>query len=254
MNYSQVVLPGMWHHTAPVLYGWENCSPGHSFGPAVRSYYLLHYVLEGEGTFLRADGEYPVSKGDIFVIRPGEVTTYRASEDNPWVYVWLGFETKGEMPFLHQAVLRGMPVRHIFTAIRDYSTADGGDGKVFALTYELLWLLGKESVQELQAGNRYAEYLKMYMDNSYMNQIRFGVVAEQLHIDRRYLTALFRERYGQSPQSYLMELRLGKADLFLGEGYSVTDAAVMSGFSDLSNFSCRYKARYGISPRQRLND
>lgn len=35
-------------------YGWEQCEPLHSFGPASRNHYLFHYVLSGSG-ILRAN-------------------------------------------------------------------------------------------------------------------------------------------------------------------------------------------------------
>ena len=251
MRVNQVILPGIWHTVTPLFYGKESCCSGHTYGPAVRDCYLLHYVLEGKGTFIRGDGRYPVATGDIFVIRPGEVTTYQADTQTPWSYVWLGFSCNEELPFLQEAVLRQMPVKHMFAYIGEHIEMRELDGKIFSLTHELLWTLSRNTDREQKPGSRYAEYLKVYMDNSYMNRISIEEVAERLHVDRRYLTALFRERYGQPPQSYLIELRLEKADGFLREGYSVTDAAVMSGFSDLSNFSCRYKSRYGISPSRR---
>jgi AraC-like DNA-binding protein len=46
-----------------------------------------------------------------------------------------------------------------------------------------------------------------------------------------------------------MEVRMKKAREFLRGGYSVSDTAAMVGFSDLPNFSRKYKAYYGISPR-----
>lgn len=250
MRVNQVILPGVWHEVKPLFYGKEDCCPGHSFGPAVRDCYLLHYVLEGEGVFFRGDGRYSVETGDIFVIHPGEVTTYQADTQNPWSYVWLGFSCNEAPTFLSEAVLRQMPVKHIFADIAEYAEVRGMDGKVFSLTHELLWILSHNIGREQKPGSRYAEYLKVYMENSYMNRISIEEVADRLHVDRRYLTALFRERYGQSPQAYLMEFRLAKAVAFLESGCSVTDAAVMSGFSDLSNFSKRFKKKYGICPKR----
>ena len=29
-------------------YGWEQCAPAHSFGPAARNHYIFHYVISGE--------------------------------------------------------------------------------------------------------------------------------------------------------------------------------------------------------------
>lgn len=31
-------------------FGLEHCAPAHSYGPATRNHYLLHYVLSGTGT------------------------------------------------------------------------------------------------------------------------------------------------------------------------------------------------------------
>ena len=50
-KFEHAVAPGWWHGLAPLNYGYEACKPGHRFGPAVRHYHLLHFVLEGEGTF-----------------------------------------------------------------------------------------------------------------------------------------------------------------------------------------------------------
>ena len=96
--------------------------------------------------------------------------------------------------------------------------------------------------------NSYAAYAKTYLETSYMQPVSIQGIADALHIDRRYLTVLFRQAYGIPPQAYLMELRLDQARAFLTQGYGVTEAATMSGFSDLANFSRRYKQRFGISP------
>ena len=33
-------------------YGWEQCEPSHSFGPAARNHYIFHYVISGTGTLM----------------------------------------------------------------------------------------------------------------------------------------------------------------------------------------------------------
>lgn len=242
------VAPGWWHGLAPLNFGWEACAPGHQFGPAVRHYHLLHYVLEGEGTFLKGGATYRVEAGDLFVIRPEEVTTYRASTARPWQYVWLGFQAGETPPFLQVPVIRQPPVRKLFESLREQCRYEHQDGRVFALLYDVLWRLSQDAPPPASRQEPYAAYAKAYLETSYMQPVSIQKLADTLHIDRRYLTVLFREAYGEPPQAYLMRLRLEQAREFLGQGYGVTEAATLAGFSDLSNFSRQYKRQFGASP------
>lgn len=242
------VAPGWWHGLAPLNFGWEACAPCHQFGPAVRHYHLLHYVLEGEGTFLKGGAAHRVEAGDLFVIRPEEVTTYRASSARPWQYVWLGFQAGETPPFLQVPVIRQPPVRKLFESLREQCRYEHQDGRVFALLYDVLWRLSQDAPPPASRQEPYAAYAKAYLETSYMQPVSIQKLADTLHIDRRYLTVLFREAYGEPPQAYLMRLRLEQAREFLGQGYGVTEAATLAGFSDLSNFSRQYKRQFGASP------
>ena len=62
------------HDVNPVVCGWQNCDSGHSFGPAIREYYLIHYILDGKGIFERRGVIYNLAKGSMFLIRPHELT------------------------------------------------------------------------------------------------------------------------------------------------------------------------------------
>ena len=82
-----------------------------------------------------------------------------------------------------------------------------------------------------------------------MQPVSIQKLADTLHIDRRYLTLLFRKAYGMPPQAYLMRLRMQQqAQEFLDQGYGVAEAAALAGFSDLPNFSRQYKRVFGVSP------
>lgn len=68
-------------------YGWEQTEPLHSYGPYARNHYLFHYVISGKGLLLANEQEYAIEGGQGFLIAPGQVTTYRADEQEPWELV-----------------------------------------------------------------------------------------------------------------------------------------------------------------------
>lgn len=243
---EKFIIPGQWHTVAPLHYGYEECSPGYTFGPATRDNYLLHFVFSGSGYFLKDKITHFLSAGDIFVIRPGEITTYYAAENDPWKYGWIGFSSQEELGFLSSPIIRNSEVHPIFQRFRTCCEMDCADIEIFSLLFKLLHILSQEN-KSISASN-YAIYAKTQLDSTYMQNISICAIANALHINRRHLTMIFRKAYGLSPQEYLMQLRLEKAKEFLHSGYSVTDAASLSGFSDISNFSRRFSAYYGTPP------
>lgn len=245
---SYVIAPGAWHNVSPITYGYQACVSGHTFGPAVRTHYLVHYVLEGKGQFVTGRQVFDLEKGDMFVIHPGEVTTYRADTAEPWAYSWLGFQTEQIPEALSSAVIRQPPVRHIFQYLRDNHSRGNLNGKVFSLVYEFLWLLSDPEQKDTVDANGYAAYAKTFLENSYMYQVSIVEIAQSLHINRRHLTAVFRDTYGIPPRAYLVCLRMKKAREFLKSGHSVSESAAMAGYSDLSNFTRHYKTRFGVNP------
>lgn len=249
---DRFIVPSQWHSVAPISYGQHVCPPGYSFGPSIRSHYLLHYILSGSGYLEKNGKKAPVYTGDIFVILPGEITTYGTGIEDPWSYCWLGFTASGELDCLSTPVIRQPPVRHIFQRITDCCDLEYPDAAIFSLTFELLYLLSQEKSSAHLRTTDYAVYVKTHLDNSYMQKIDIAKLADILHINRRYLTQVFKNCYDIPPQAYLMQLRLKKAKEFLHAGYSVTNAASMSGFSDVCNFSRKYKSFFGDSPRSHI--
>ena len=75
----------------------SNCEPGWHTRIRTYDHYIIHYVLDGKGTYYAPAGTYPVKKGDLFLIRPDESIHYQADWNTPWTYYWVGFNG-GEAP------------------------------------------------------------------------------------------------------------------------------------------------------------
>ena len=47
--------------------GIHDCEPSHSFGPAIRPNYLLHFVIKGKGNYYLNDNCYEVKENECFL-------------------------------------------------------------------------------------------------------------------------------------------------------------------------------------------
>ena len=71
--------------------GCSKTEPLHSFGPALKPHYLIHFILSGKGVFSTGENEYPLEAGYGFLITPEELAFYQADAEEPWTYLWVGF-------------------------------------------------------------------------------------------------------------------------------------------------------------------
>ncbi len=227
----------------PLVAGTEECKPGKSFGPAVRSYTLIHYVRAGKGTFYINGMEYPVIAGQAFLIPPGEVTTYKADEKEPWHYSWVGFNGNLSHRFKslppvfdldEDSFLRIFPCEK--TVSPELYIAAG-----------LLMLYGTLFPEKEQVCN-HVDKVRNLIHTDYMHPLRVEDIAREINLDRRYLTRIFKEQTGFSVQQYLIKVRLEAADSCLSRGATVQECAKLCGYEDYSLFSRLYKKHRGCSP------
>jgi len=71
--------------------GFQKCVPGHGWGPGVRDHYLLHYIVSGRGSYEAGGRSFALEAGQAFLVHPDVPVCYRADEEEPWEYYWVGF-------------------------------------------------------------------------------------------------------------------------------------------------------------------
>lgn len=236
-------LPGL----NPVQFGTEDCAPSHAFGPAVRTFWLLHHVSAGQGTFVREGKTYHLRAGDVFVIPPYLETYYEADAQKPWQYEWIGFTTEFDLPdAFHQPVLHNRELSAVFEEMMQCGQRESGRS---AFLCGCLWKL-VSVLREDNPGADYIEKALSFMHAEYMHGITVQEIADRLNIDRSYFSSLFRERTGMAPCPYLLRLRLEKAaELMTAYGESPATAAASVGYTDICQFSRIFKRHFSFSPR-----
>lgn len=252
-------------------YGWEKCTPGHSFGPAARNHYLFHYVISGTGTLTADDSRgvtqtYSIKSGQGFMLFPGQVAMYMASKEIPWEYTWLEFDGLRVKEAVEIAGLsRDNPIYH--ARARDLREemmnemlyiAHHSEAAPFHLIghlYLFLDYLTRSSAQlyaqkHSKLRDFYIKEALTYIEQNFQNDISVEDIAAVCGLNRSYFGKLFRDSVGKSPQEFLLNYRMIKAtELLKLTALSVADIGNAVGYPNPLHFSRAFKNVCGVSPR-----
>lgn len=91
-----------------------------------------------------------------------------------------------------------------------------------------------------------------YMEQNYASPISLEDLSRHLGVDRYSLSRGFTRLVGCPPHRFLIQKRLQRVEQLLRNGIPPQDAAYQCGFSDYTNFYRRFRAAYGVSPRNWL--
>ena len=241
----------------PRACGESQCSPGHSWpdehwNVSSRPYYLLHYVISGKGVFETEEGIFDVRPGQIFVIIPHKVVSYRADEQDPWQYCWICFESTLDLSdVLSKPIITAPECGHIFNALRNCANiAIDREWYICGKIYELLSLLETQKSTSKSRAHHYVRIAQNYIDMNYRNpDLRVEKLATDLNLDRAYFSKIFRKYTGKTPQQYIVDFRLDlAADIIVHQELSPGEAAGQVGYNNIFNFSRMFKKRFGVSP------
>ena len=234
----------------PLTLGHEACKSNHTFGPAVRMYWLLHYVVSGKGKYIVNGSEYEIQKGQAFLIRPGEITTYQADENNPWHYIWAAFDADIDK-LLDLPYILDMPeLKSIFERVlSEFDFSIDNQSYAIARIWEIFGCLTNNSFTS--SDSSYVTKALNIIRSQYMLDISVQSIADELGLDRSYFSNIFKKKTGISPGQYIIDYRMQKALSFLRcEKYSVSVIATSVGYSDLFSFSRNFKRYFGVSPQK----
>ena len=258
--YSEFNTPVYLIKALNLYYGcWEICCPMHTFGPAIRQHYLVHYVTRGKGRLWMNDTCYVIEKDTMFLIRPGITCVYQADKDDPWEYCWIcidgydvenmlnnsGFD-KVNLLFFDKSngEVRDAMLNFIFY----FSKYKNNEYMLLSRLYNIFGHM-KIQMKKQQAKSIHVERAIDYIYENYSKNISVTDIAEYLGIDRTYLYRLFKEEYNMSPQKYLLNFRLKTAmNKLEGGNMSIADIAYSCGFNDASAFCHQFKKVYKDTP------
>lgn len=244
--------------------GMEKCKKAHSYGPAIRDHYLIHFVLEGSGIFYVNGKSYRIKENQGFLICPNIVTYYEADKEEPWVYTWIGFKGIKAEKYLKLANLdQENPVfectevafvQECFENMRkSIELKYGRQLRLQGLLIMFLSELIEEAEKNVIISSNYKEmYIKkslQFVEANYSSKISISEMAKRVGLNKNYFSTFFRENIGVTPQQYIIKYRINKAcELMNNQGLTIGDISRSVGYYDTLGFSKIFKKEKGISP------
>ena len=231
----------------PIFSGHEVCEKNHKYGPHIRDYYLLHFCLNGKGVLIDKFGNHTIRQGELFIIRPGETTTYLADGNTPWEYSWVAFGGELADLFNTNRSVYPFPIE-IGLSLREFSIDRETNPAIFlSLIYKLIYYLFNEK----KDNSSIPEKIRQYIDFNYMDNISVLTISNYFGYERSYLYRIFKNHLGVGIKEYIIKTRMEHAQILLKKGYSVGNTSLAVGYNDQTNFSKAYKKHFGESPKKK---
>ncbi|AZN41354.1 AraC family transcriptional regulator [Paenibacillus albus] len=248
-------------------WGKENCSPGHAVGPGIRDFYKIHFIHKGQGQVKVRGQTFVLTAGQAFIIYPKVVTSYEADQENPWTYSWIAFYGAWVPNILAKTHLtpdspvfpmdkKVMPGLYESLSIT-LNEFPNPELRIMSIMYGFMSLLTEICPISLESGSlhkkqdSYIHQSLEFVHSHYAESISVQQLAGHLGLDRKYLSSLFKESVGVSPQQYLLRYRMEKAcELLISGRYLVGEVARSVGYQDALVFSKMFKKEKGYSPKQ----
>lgn len=228
----------------PLICGYEKCCKGHQYGPSTRDYYLIHFIVSGKGTLEIEENKYKVKKNQSFLIKPNQIITYTADENDPWYYIWIGFDgTLAERFHEISNPIIDIKLNVFFEMLEAMEISNTKEEFLASKLFSMY-----STMFDGEKNENYVKKIKNYIKSNYMNVISVEDIAKMIGFDRRYLSRIFKADIGLSIKEYLTKIRLEKASLFLEKGHTVSDVAKLVGYDDPLAFSKIFKKHTGASP------
>lgn len=101
---------------------------------------------------------------------------------------------------------------------------------------------------------RSVKSVRDYLKSHYAENVSLSELASIADLSRFYLLRVFHHQMGVPPHEYQTQVRITHARKLLRKGFSISDAALETGFFDQSHFARNFKRITGRTPGQYLSE
>lgn len=239
----------------------------------------LVIVLDGQAINVVGEEQFPVEKGDVFVVGKGSSHGYLEARDFKICNIMFDFDSLlnanydvKELEGFHalflldplapdgfKSRLKLSPEKFreikktVLAALEEYEgSSPARQSMLFAyfmqIVVTLSRLYGMSPMQKETAGVAAAA---AYMERHFNENITLERLLEISHYSQRHFIRLFSECYNISPHKYLQNIRMKHACLLLEQtNKPITEIAASCGFNDSNFFTRTFKKQMIMTPTE----
>lgn len=232
--------------------------------PAGRLDYQLLYMVSGHADYL-LDGEWQtVSEGKIVLYRPQVPQFYRTYSQVPMLCRWVHFSGTEVASLLEEC---GMGQGNLFSP----GLCPAAEALLKSMVVEILHrepmyrivvesqfrqamaLFGRQMAQRkgsvASSSRQRILSIVEYMNRHYFEPLQTEELAARCGLSKYHFIHLFRMCMGMTPYSYLIRIRMERAETLLQTGdMTVQEVAFVCGYNDPLYFSRAFSRHFGVSP------
>lgn len=230
--------------------------------------YELYYFMGGSGIYRVEGTQYPLEKGDIFILRPTEAHYIEITDSKPYTRLSVNFnpelfsniDPNGRLlaPFNNRKIGTFNRYRAENFKSDDYCVfiknimTDSPDKRVQIIT-NLLPLLNEISVAfasmtETEISKSLDSRIISYINRHISENITLDNICDRFYISKTHLCRIFKKATASTVGEYMTVKRLVMARQLILSGTPPTKAYLQCGFRDYSVFFRAYKKKYGTPP------
>lgn len=207
--------------------------------------------------------------GSIVVTQPGEMHTGQAAAATGWTYrtllpasEWLQqaveelTEKPSAVPYFASPVIHDTQLNR---QLLDLHRTLENEPSALERESRFLWGLAqlirgyaseRPTTPSIGKEHRAIQTIQDYLQSQYTDNISLKELAALVDLKPLRLLRTFRKHVGIPPHAYLNYVRIQQAKQLLIRGWSITDAAVETGFTDQSHLHRHFRKIVGITPGQ----
>lgn len=245
--------------------------------PHSHDFYELYYFIGGRASYIIENKKYQLRRGDLLLIPPGELHQLDMADSSQFyerIVLWI------TPPFLQALSSAHTDLRECFRLcansrtyrIRDlpftekigewldevYSCSAGahyGDDLRAEILLKNIFLelcryLRGRDADESGSGHEAVSRTMDYISAHLSGDLSLDTLAEQMFLNKFYLSRLFREQTKVTLHQYILKKRLTLARSYIEQGVPVATLCPRCGFHDYTNFFRAFKNEYGMTPGQ----